>query len=215
MTRPSLVTRFHVLLLSVIVAITAIAIYKVPAGEGLAMHWDARGQSDWTWPRDIAFAVVPLAGLAITAIFAIGGALTPKSRLEMARHILEPALSGVLAVGVGVQFGLLMIGIGSDFDIIRLLAFALAALLLILGILLREAERNTYAGLRLPWAMPDDATWRRTHQLAGWAYIAGAVVLAVLAWLQPFPATLIIVFPFVLAVPPLLARLTTLGVRHD
>ncbi|CDP54312.1 FIG038982: hypothetical protein [Devosia sp. DBB001] len=209
----SIITRFHILLLGVIIAITGTAAYKVPVDEGLAMHWDAHGQPDWIWPPEIAFAVVPVIAVVVAMAFGFGALLVPKNRLEMARHVVEPALSAVLALGVCIQFGLLMIANGSDFDIIRILAFAVAAGLLLLGILLREAERHTYAGLRLPWAMPDDGVWRRTHMIAGWAYVVAAIALGTLAWLQPFPSTLIIAFPLALAVPVLLARLASLTAR--
>ena len=211
MTKPNLVTRFHIAMLAAITGVTATAIYKIPADDGLVMHWDAHGQPDWLWPRDLAFAVVPTLAVILVAAFAIGGMLTPKGRLEMARHILEPALTWVLGLGLAIQVGLLALGMGSDFDIIRIVAFAAAAGLLLLGILLREAERHTYAGLRLPWGMRDDGVWRRTHQIAGWTYIAGAIVLAALAWLQPFPAVLVITMPLILVIPVTVARLASLG----
>ena len=213
MTKPNLVNRFHRFLLFVTLGIAALGIYKVPAEQGLIMHWTAQGQADWVWPPIVGYSILPVFAAILLLVAAAGSALAPKSRLEMVRHILDPALTAILALGVCLQFGLLLIGIGSDFDIIRMVAFALAALLVLLGILLREAERHTYAGLRLPWAMTDDRVWRRTHRLAGWSYVIAGTVLAALAWLQPYPGTLIVAMPLVLALPVLLARMTVIGTR--
>lgn len=214
MTTPSLVSRFHVFPLTFIFAFAAVAVVKLPAGEGLVMHWDMQGQPDWIWPRNIAFAIVPAFAAAVTLAFAIGGALTPKNRLEMARHVLEPALTAILGICTAVQLGLLALGLGSDLDILRVVAGAVAVGLLLLGILLREAERHTYAGLRLPWRMADDRLWRRTHEIAGWGYISAAIVLAGFTWFQPYPGTLIAVLPFALFLPVLCARLSLLGQKR-
>ncbi|AKR55316.1 hypothetical protein XM25_05740 [Devosia sp. H5989] len=214
MTTPSLVSRFHVLPLTFIFAFAAVAVVQLPAGEGLVMHWDMQGQPDWIWPRNIAFALVPAFAVAVTAAFAIGGAMTPKNRLEMARHVLEPALTAILSLCTAVQLGLLALGLGSDLDILRVAAGAVAVGLLFLGILLREAERHTYAGLRLPWRIPDDRIWRRTHEIAGWGYIGAAIVLAGLTWLQAYPGTLVTALPFALFVPVVLARLSLLGQKR-
>ncbi|HEY4202198.1 MAG TPA: SdpI family protein [Devosiaceae bacterium] len=209
MTRPNLVTRFHVLEFGVLVAITLTALVKVPLDEELSMHWNANGLIDWAWPPLLAFAILPLIGALTVVVSATLSARADKYRLEMVRHVLEPALTVVLGIAVALQFGLLLLGLNSDFDIIRLVAFAVAAGLLVLGILLREAQRHTYAGLRLPWAIPGDEAWSRVHVLAGWAYIAAAITLGLLATFQPFPGTLIVALPVVLVLPVVFARLAS------
>ena len=51
----SLVTRFHFLLLSVTVALTAVGYLRIPADFAFPAHWAGSG-ADWLWPRDLALA---------------------------------------------------------------------------------------------------------------------------------------------------------------
>jgi uncharacterized membrane protein len=136
-----------------------------------------------------------------------------RNHLAKVRHILEPALTLLLAILVAVQLGLLLTGIGSDLDLIRLTGFGLGAVLLVLAIVFAEAERHTYAGLRLPWPIAGDPAWRIAHRVAGAGFgLAGAGLLA-LAWFSPDPGPLVIGFGAALLLPVALAGLVTIALR--
>ncbi len=205
---PSLVTRFHLLLLGVTLAIAGVALIHVPEGYAFPAHW--RGNAaDWLWPRDIALAIAPLAqaGL-IAAFFLIGRALT-KTHFAKVQHILDPALTLVLAVAAACQLGLLMMGIGSDFDLFRITGFGLAALLLVLSVVIFEAERHSYGGLRRPWPIKSDRAWRIVHRVTGIGCGLAALGLAWLAWSDPGPGPLVVAIASTICGLPLIAALTT------
>ena len=208
----NLITRFHLLQLLVLLAITAVAIFRVPADFVFPAHWTTGG-ADWLWPRNLALPVGPAIALILLVTFAILGRLLTKNHLAKVRHILEPALTLLLAVIVVVQLGLLLTGIGSDLDLIRLTAFALGATLVVLGIVFAEAERHTYAGLRLPWPIVGDAAWRTIHRITGLAFgLSGAGLLA-LAWFDPEVGPLVIALAVALALPTAIAALATVAFR--
>ena len=83
--------------------------------------------------------------------------------------------------------------------------------LFLLGILLREAERHTYAGLRLPWSIESDKAWRQAHAAAGWTAIATGLVLALLTWLTPYPGTLIGALVPAIGLPVLVGYIVSFG----
>lgn len=200
----NLITRFHLLLLLVLGAISGVAVFRVPADYAFPAHWGA-SQADWLWPRNAALIVGPVIAVILLGGFAILGSLLTKNHLAKVRHILDPALTLLLGVVVAVQLGLLLNGIGSDLDLVRLTAIGLGLLLIGLGIVFAEAERHTYAGLRLPWPIVGDQAWRRVHRVAGVAFgLAGAGLLA-MAWLAPDLGPLVIGFGAALFVPPVLA----------
>src|SRR5690606_26733038 len=145
---PSLVTRFHLLLVGVTIAITGVTLFHVPEGYAYPAHWQGSG-ADWLWPRDIAIAVAPLLELVLLAAFHLLGRALTKNHFAKVQHILDPALTLLLSVLTACQLGLLLSGIGSDFDLFRITAGALAATLLVLAVVIFEAERHSYAGLRM------------------------------------------------------------------
>ena len=208
----NLITRFHLLQLLVLLAITGVAVFRVPADFAFPAHWGSAG-ADWLWPRNLTLPIGPALALSLLGGFAVLGRLLTKNHLAKVRHILEPALTLLLAVIVAVQLGLLLTGIGSDLDLIRLTAFALGATLVVLGIVFAEAERHTYAGLRLPWPIAGDAAWRAIHRITGLAFgLCGAGLLA-MAWFVPEIGSLLIAFGISLALPIAIAALATLGFR--
>lgn len=204
----NLITRFHLLLLLVLGAITGVAVFRVPADYAFPAHW-VGGQADWLWPRNAALTVGPVIAVGLLAVFALLGRALTKNHLAKVTHILQPALTLLLAVIVAMQLGLLLNGIGSDLDLIRLIALALGLVLVVLGIVFAEAERHTYAGLRLPWPIVGDGRWRKAHRVTGAAFgVAGAGLLA-MAWFAPDLGPLVIATGLALTLPPLLAACAT------
>ncbi|ODT70736.1 MAG: hypothetical protein ABS75_11430 [Pelagibacterium sp. SCN 63-23] len=207
---PSLVTRFHLLVFGVTIAIAGVALIHVPEGYAFPAHWRGNG-ADWLWPRDIALAVAPLVQAALIAVFFLLGRALTKSHFAKVQHILDPALTLVLIIAAACQLGLLMIGIGSDFDLFRITGFALAALLLVLSVVIFEAERNSYGGLRMPWPIPSDLAWRIVHRLTGMACGLAAILLAWLAWSDQGPGPTVLAIAMILGGLPALAGLVTLA----
>jgi uncharacterized membrane protein len=209
----TLVTRFHLLLLTVTLAITGVGFFRIPADVAFPAHW-AGSAPDWIWPRN-ALTVAPLVQLALIVVFFLAGRLFTKNHFAKTQHILDPALTLALSIIAATQFGLLLTGIGSDLDFIRFTAFALGATLIVLGIVLFEAERHTYAGLRMPWPIRSDHAWRLVHRLAGFAFVLMGTGLLVLAWLDAGAGMMVCAFAAALVLPPLLAGLTTLAVDRS
>jgi uncharacterized membrane protein len=198
------VTRFHVLVLLLLLAITLVSFHKIPADTMLPVHWAPRGNADWLWPRDAALLLMPGMALLITLIFSVIPRFAPPERVEPGRHVTEAALTGTLGVFCAIQFGLLLIGIGSDLDLIRIVSFGVALLMLFLGFELPRSMPNAYAGIRLPWTMHDHGSWRATHRFVGVLCALCGVGLGLCAWLQPDPATLIFALMAAIIGPALL-----------
>ena len=206
-----LVTRFHLLLLTVTLAITGVGFFRIPATFAFAAHW-AGNTADWFWPRE-ALLAAPIMQLVLLAIFFLLGRLLSKNQYAKSQHILDPALTLVMTVIAATQLGLLLTGIGSDLDFIRLTGFGLGAALLLLGVVLFEAERHTYAGLRMPWPVVGESAWRIVHRSAGMAFGLAGLALVALAWFDTGIAILVGAFAAALLTPPALAAIVTLLTR--
>ncbi|WP_375597663.1 SdpI family protein [Devosia sp. Naph2] len=205
----SLVTRFHLLLFGVTLAIAGVTILHVPFDYAYPAHWKG-STADWLWPRNAALATPPaLQVILLFAFFTLGRCLT-RNHLAKTRHILEPALTLLLAVAAGCELGLLMSGIGSDFDMFRITALGLAAAMLVLAAVLYDAERHSYAGLRMPWPIRSDRAWRLVHRISGIAAAGAALIMSWLAWTDPGPGILVLGMGATLTGLPLLAALVTL-----
>lgn len=206
-----LVTRFHLLLLTVTLAITGVGLFRIPADFVFEVH-RAGNAADWLWPRDALFVAPAIQLLLLGAFFLLGRLLT-KNHYAKTQHILDPALTLAMLVVVATQLGLLLAGSGSDLDFIRVTAFGLGGALFLLAVVLFEAERHTYAGLRVPWPIKSDRAWRIVHRVAGLAFGLAAIGLVLLGWLNAGTGLLIAAFAAALALPPLIAAMATAAVR--
>ncbi|KFL31669.1 hypothetical protein JP75_09125 [Devosia riboflavina] len=210
---PSLITRFHLLIFSVTLSITAVAILRIPADFMFPAHWHG-SNADWLWPRDTALAIAPsIQAVLLLTFFVLGHALT-RNHMAKVRHILDPALSLSLAVPAAYQFGLLFMGIGSDLDLIRGLGFLFAAALILLGLVFFHAERHSYGGLRMPWPIASDQSWLLVHRISGIAALLAGAAVAALSWLDAGPGILALAFALSLLGLPLFAGLVTLALNR-
>lgn len=208
-----LVTRFHLLLLAVTLAITGVGFFRIPEDYVYPAHW-AGSAADWLWPRDYSLPIAPVVQLALLLVFAAIGRALSKNQYAKSQHILDPALTLLMTVVAATQLGLLLTGIGSDLDFIRVTGFGLGVALLLIGVVLFEAERHTYAGLRMPWPVRSDVAWRLVHRGAGLAYGMGGVGLLAAAWFDVGTGLLVTGFAAALSAPAVLAGLLSLTTRN-
>lgn len=205
----NLVNRFHLFVLGVTLAIGGVALVHVPEGYAFPAHWQGSG-ADWLWPRDIALAVAPLVQALLIGVFLVIGRMLTKNHFSKVQHILDPALTMLLFVAAACQLGLLMLGIGSDFDIFRITAFVLAAVLAVLAVVLFEAERHSYGGLRMPWPIKSDGAWRIVHRVTGIVSGIAALLLVWMAWSDQGPGPIVLAIATSLFSLPAVAGLMTL-----
>ena len=206
-----LVTRFHLLLLAVTLALTGVGLFRIPADVAFAAHWTGSA-ADWLWPRNALLVAPILQVLLLLAFFSLGKLLT-KNHYAKTQHIFDPMLTFLMIVVAACQLGLLLTGIGSDLDFIRVTGFGLGAALFLLAVVLFEAERHTYAGLRLPWPIRSDTAWRLVHRIAGLAFGLAATALVGLAWFDAGAGVLIMAFALALLAPIALAGFATVAGR--
>lgn len=192
------ITRLHMLAVAALLALTVIGFVKIPGAPGLAMHWGPDGHPDLLWPRNWALLLFPaLAVLLLLCAVVAGRGLDPNDTAMRAAQGVILAALGLLAA---LQFGFILIGVGSDFDVFRVLGFVLAVAFLVEGVLgagLRQEIRDRRRG------PPDRAVGALLRVLL---VAAGAGLLwAIFRWSDPID-TLPAIAAAVLA-PPILAWL--------
>jgi len=54
---------------------------------------------------------------------------------------------------------------------------AMAALFYYCGILVENAKRNWFIGIRTPWTLSNEKVWEKTHKLGGKLFKAAAIII--------------------------------------
>lgn len=201
--RNEIITRLHLLAGAVLLALTAIGFVKIPPGPGLAMHWGPDGHPDLLWPRNWALLLFPVLGaLLLLWGFAMDRFVPPEESKspEQRRELSTFVLIG-LGLLAALQFGFILIGIGSDIDLFRILGFV-AAIAMVLWGAMGLGGGDTYALRQMPGADSRIAA----RLLRALFVIAGlGLFWAALSWTDPVD-TLPALGAAVL-LPPILASL--------
>jgi len=189
--RKALVSRFHAFPFGLLVAITATALVKIKSQQGLPVHWAFDGKPDQYWPRDFVLAAAPIVALGLVVVFALIGRFAPVEQVEPGRRVWEGLLTALLAVLCAVQFSFVLIGVGSDIDLLRITAYLTALALVAWGGLLAPSTKGTYGAMRLPWSLPTASAWVFAHRASGALVVLSGIGLGVVATLWPSPTDLL------------------------
>lgn len=165
----------------VLLSATLVGYLAIPAGVQLPIHWGVDGTADAFWPRDRALALAPVAVAVLAALSFAVGRFAPRAELQAGRHVAEVTLPAILALFATIQTVIVLIGLGVDLSMTRVIAFGLGLLSIAVGNVLPKSQPNGLAGIRLPWTLADSANWRATHRLAGLLMISAGITLALLA----------------------------------
>jgi len=79
------------------------------------------------------------------------------------------------------------------FNLIQLLVPALGILFFYTGILVENAKRNWFIGIRTPWTLSSDQVWKKTHQLGGKLFKAAGVIAFLGVFFQNFAIYFVLV----------------------
>lgn len=78
----------------------------------------------------------------------------------------------------------------ADWD--QLVGLTAGALLVLVGFAMTRVPPNPVLGLRVPWTLRCEVTWRKSNRLAGWLFVATGVSTAAVAAASQDPLWLIV-----------------------
>ncbi len=177
--------------LLVFVLMAAVSLYgwlNTGPGAELPVHWNASGEVDRYGSRFEAFGLMPAIWLFLVVVFALLPAMEPRRR-----HLAQsrtPYLMAMLATGLTmlVVHGMVSAAaLGVAVDIARVIPPVIGLLLMVVGNYMGKTRSNFFIGVRTPWTLSSELSWRKTHRWAGRVFVlVGLMMLfgAVLPWPQ-------------------------------
>src|SRR5262245_61645526 len=162
--------RVSVIVLAAQVVIGLAGLVMVPAGSDVPIHWGADGQPNGFASPIVAFFLMPLITLGVVGLFALIPRIEPRrANLEAsARSFQTLAISVVLFFGAR-QVVIVAAGVGRfQLNINTLVGVGTGALFVVIGRAMRNVRSNFMFGIRTPWTLNSDLSWRKTHEAASW-----------------------------------------------
>lgn len=82
------------------------------------------------------------------------------------------------AINIGITYAALNHG---EFNITKLLFPLLGLLFAFLGNMMNNIKPNYFVGVRTPWTLEDEDTWKATHRLTAKLWFAGGLVITIIS----------------------------------
>lgn len=163
--------------------------------ESVAIHWNLDGAADGWSNRILAVALMPAIAVALSVLFPFLMKIDPFAKKSPTLTHSWERISLIIVVFLAFAYGQQMTATLNP-DLAKLSGEAiiggLGFLFICLGAVMKDLPRNSFAGIRTPWTLKSDVTWKKTHAFASIVWIiAGLLILAASVW-SAYPLTIIL-----------------------
>lgn len=169
---------------TVVAALYGIAVMgRLP--ERMPMHWNLHGEVDRWGSRAEGVFMLPAIGLLMVAVLIVAPKIDPRRRnFPMHAGAYWVVANAVMVFLAAVHAVVISQALGYPVDINRVIPSGVGILFMILGNFITRARPNWVFGIRTPWTLSSDLSWRETHRLGGRLFfLAGlTVLLTAIAW---------------------------------
>lgn len=148
----------------------------------LPVHFGTNGKPDrYGSPAEF------LTGLSIISVVSIGvyflmkflPAIDPKKAAQLSQPTFNKiAVVMVIFLSV-INCSIIYATTNNGFDITQLLFPMMGLLFAFLGNVMYNIKPNYFAGIRTPWTLENEATWKATHRVAGKLWFAGGLLITI------------------------------------
>ncbi len=154
--------------------------------ERVASHWGAHGEINGWSSRLALVLLVPIMSLVMAVVLAYAPQLDPKRRnFPMHAGAYWVVTNAVLVFLAVVHVVLIGFNLGWQVDINAVIGVGLGVLFMVLGNVLTRVRPNWIFGVRTPWTLSSDRSWRETHRLAGYGFVAAGLAVFVTSFTSP------------------------------
>ncbi len=134
--------------------------------ERIASHWNAAGEADGYMSKNVALFLLPAVALFMLVLLVILPRIDPlRKNIEKFRKHFDGFIFVIVLFLLYIHLLSIFWNLGNRFDMTIAMLPALAVLFFYMGILLENAKRNWFIGIRTPWTLSSDEVWDKTHRL--------------------------------------------------
>ena len=147
--------------------------------EQMASHWNAQGQVDDYMSRFWGVFLMPLMFVGLALLFIAIPKIDPlKKNIEKFRKYYDRFIILFFVFMLFVYFQTILWNLGTEISPNLAFPILIGLLFFYIGILLENAKRNWFIGIRTPWTLSSEKVWNKTHKLGSKMFkVAGIIVL--------------------------------------
>lgn len=148
--------------------------------EQIPTHWNIQGEPDDYSSKSMGLFFVPILNIGIYLLLLYIPFIDPKKRVKTDQKPIPVVRFITVLLLLGIWIWAILQALGTEFDIKVVLYLGLNLFFLIMGNYLKTIQPNYFIGIRIPWTLEDAENWKKTHNLASYIWVAGAILLFML-----------------------------------
>jgi uncharacterized membrane protein len=147
--------------------------------EQMATHWNSQGEVNGYMSKLWGLFFMPVLITGIAILFLVIPRIDPKKEnIGKFRKYYDGFIIIFIIFMIAVHLQTLLWNIGIEISPNTVFPAGTGLLFYYIGILLENAERNWFIGIRTPWTLSSDKVWKKTNRLAGKLFkLAGIVAI--------------------------------------
>lgn len=164
----------------------------------MASHWDVNDQVNGYITRFWGVFLLPLICLGMLLLLVGIPRLDPlRKNIDKFRPAFNLFIFFMVAFLVYLHVLTLVYNLGHAFPMSRAMLPAMGLLFFYIGVLLKQARRNWFIGIRTPWTLSSDVVWAKTHRLGALLFKICALLVVISALLGGSWAFALVFFPLI------------------
>jgi uncharacterized membrane protein len=156
------------------------------APDRIPVHWDFSGTADRYGGKFEGLAGPPLLAIGIYLLLLFAPRIDPRrAHYDAFAGPYAVIRTSVVALIFGIDLMLHLMIRGRAVPVNVVIPAGVGLLFVVLGAYLPRVQSNWFVGVRTPWTLSSEESWKRTHDLAGWLFMASGAATLATALLRP------------------------------
>jgi uncharacterized membrane protein len=186
-TQPNLKsTLFYLLLLwTAMILLSAVAWSVLPADQQIPVHWGLDGKPDRYGGKLEGLGLMPgIAGFLLLLFWAIPKIEPRRLNLEKSLKAYKIIIGLLMTILCVIHAGTVFSCMGYAIDLNRIVTLSVGVMFIGIGNVMGKIRSNFFMGIRTPWTLSSELSWRKTHRLGGWLFVGLGLFMLLAGFIQ-------------------------------
>ena len=148
---------------------------KLP--ESIPIHWNFAGEVDGYGNKFIGTFMVPLIMIALWLAMIYLPKIDPKkenyNKFDKSYKLFQSILLTFFFI---IQIIVVLSAMGYNISINRVMPIVLGVLMILIGNYIPKAKSNFFYGIKTPWTLSSEVSWKKTHRLGGKLFVLSGLI---------------------------------------
>ncbi len=166
------------IVLVILSIIATIVIYpKLP--DKIPMHWNFKGEIDGYGNRTSVFATATLPLILYVLMVFIPRIDPKKESYKKHAKAYEITILAMTLLFILLHWITISVGLGYEIPVDMIVKICIGILFIIIGNYMGQIRHNYFFGIRTPWTLASETSWRKTHKIGGIGFIIVGILFVI------------------------------------